>query len=261
MAEAKTAVAHKPVWTDLATSDAAAAREFYGKVFGWDIEVNPDPQYGGYALAKVGGKDVAGIGPKQMDEAPTAWTVYIGTQDAEDTVKKAQAAGGNVIVPTMAVGDQGKMAIIQDPSGAMIGVWQSQNMTGAQLIDKPNSMGWAELNSRGVDKAKPFYAKLFSWGEKKTPPQGENPEYTEFQAGGQSIAGAMEMNPMVPAEVPSYWMVYFNVDNVDKAFKKVTDAGGKEMLAPQAMPGGRFAIVSDPQGASFGLLKMEEPSK
>jgi hypothetical protein len=261
MAEAKTAVAHKPVWTDLATSDAAAAREFYGKVFGWDIEVNPDPQYGGYALAKVGGKDVAGIGPKQMDEAPTAWTVYIGTQDAEDTVKKAQAAGGNVIVPTMAVGDQGKMAIIQDPSGAMIGVWQSQNMTGAQLIDKPNSMGWAELNSRGVDKAKPFYTKLFSWGEKKTPPQGQNPEYTEFQAGGQSIAGAMEMNPMVPAEVPSYWMVYFNVDNVDKAFKKVTDAGGKEMLAPQDMPGGRFAIVSDPQGASFGLLKMEEPSK
>jgi predicted enzyme related to lactoylglutathione lyase len=66
---------------------------------------------------------------------------------------------------------------------------------------------------------------------------------------------------MVPAEVPSYWMVYFNVDNVDKAFKKVTDAGGKEMLAPQDMPGGRFAIVSDPQGASFGLLKMEEPSK
>ena len=261
MAEAKTAVAHKPVWTDLATSDPEAAREFYGKVFGWKVEVNPDPQYGGYALAKVGDKDVAGIGPKQMDEAPTAWTVYIGTHDAEDTVKKAQAAGGNVIVPTMAVGDQGTMAIIQDPSGAMIGVWQSQNMTGAQLIDKPNSMGWAELNSRGVDKAKPFYTKLFNWGEKKTPAQGENPEYTEFQAGGQSIAGAMEMNPMVPAEVPSYWMVYFNVDNVDKAFKKVTDAGGKEMLAPQDMPGGRFAIVSDPQGAAFGLLKMEEPSK
>jgi predicted enzyme related to lactoylglutathione lyase len=261
MAEAKTAVAHKPIWADLATSDAEAAREFYGKVFGWKSEVNPDPQYGGYALAKVDGKDVAGIGPKQMDEAPTAWTVYIGTQDAEDTVKKAQAAGGNVIVPTMAVGDQGKMAIIQDPSGAMIGVWQAQNMTGAQLIDKPNSMGWAELNSRGVDKAKPFYTKLFNWGEKKTPAQGDNPEYTEFQAGGQSIAGAMEMNPMVPAEVPSYWMVYFNVDSVDKAFKKVTDAGGKEMLAPQDMPGGRFAIVSDPQGASFGLLKMEEPSK
>src|SRR3979409_2428381 len=155
MAEAKTAVAHKPVWTDLATSDAEAAREFYGKGFGWKGGVRPDHQYGGYALAKIGGKDVAGIGPKQMDEAPTAWTVYIGTTDAEDTVKKAQAAGGNVIGPTMAVGDQGKMAIIQDPSGAMLGVWQSQNMTGAQLFDKPNTMGWAELNARGVNKAEP----------------------------------------------------------------------------------------------------------
>src|ERR1700704_4797871 len=182
MAEAKTSVAYKPVWVDLSSSDAEAARNYYSKLFGWKIEVNPDPQYGGYALAKVGGKDVAGIGPKQMAEAPTAGTGYIGTADADDTVKKAQAAGGNVIVPTMAVGDQGKMAIIQDPSGAMLGVWQSQNMTGAQLIDKPNSMGWAELNSRGVDKAKPFYTKLFKWGEKKTPAQGENPEYTEFQA-------------------------------------------------------------------------------
>jgi predicted enzyme related to lactoylglutathione lyase len=258
MAETKTAVAHKPVWTDLSTSDPSAARDFYAKLFGWKVEVNPDPQYGGYALAKIGGKDVAGIGPKQMEEAPSAWTVYIGTTDAEDTAKKAQAAGGTVIVPTMDVGDQGKMAIIQDPSGAMIGVWQAQAMTGAQVIDKPNSMGWAELNSRGVGKAKPFYTKLFNWGEKVTPAQGEGQvEYTEFQAGGQSIAGAMEMNPMVPAEVPSYWLVYFNVDNVDQAFKKAKEAGAQEMLAPQDMPGGRFAIVSDPQGAAFGLLKME----
>src|ERR1700694_742110 len=261
MAEAKTAVAHKPVWTDLATSDAEAARNFYGKLFGWKIEVNPDPQYGGYALAKIGDKDVAGIGPKQMEQQPSAWTVYIGTADADDTVKKAQAAGGNVVVPTMAVGDQGKMAIIQDPSGAVIGIWQAQNMSAAELIDKPNTMGWAELNSRGVEKAKPFYTKLFSWGEKKTPAQGESPEYTEFQAGGQSIAGAMEMNSMVPAEVPSYWMVYFNVDNVDKAFDKVIAEGGKEMVSPMDMPGGRFAIVSDPQGAAFGLLKMEASSK
>lgn len=258
MAEAKTAVAHKPIWVDLSTSDASAARDFYAKLFGWKVEVNPDPQYGGYALAKIGGKDVAGIGPKQMAEQPSAWMVYIGTPDVEDTVKKAQAAGGNVIVAPMSVGDQGKMAIIQDPSGGVIGVWQSQAMTGAQVIDQPNTMGWAELNSRGVEKAKPFYKKLFGWTEKKTPPSGDNPEYTEFQIAGKSVAGAMEMNPMVPQEVPSYWMVYFNVDDVDKAFKKTIDAGAKEMLAPQDMPGGRFAIVSDPQGASFGLLKMEQ---
>ncbi|HXC78134.1 MAG TPA: VOC family protein [Candidatus Acidoferrum sp.] len=257
MAEAKTAVAHKPVWTDLTTSDPEGARKFYSAIFGWKVEVNPDPQYGGYALAKAGGKDVAGIGPKQMDQAPTAWTVYIGTPDAAETAKKAEAAGGKIIAPVMAVGDQGHMAIIQDPSGAYLGLWQAGKMQGVQSTGS-NAMGWAELNARGFHTAEPFYKQLFGWGEKKTPAVGENPEYTEFQLHGDSIAGGMEMNPMVPEQVPSHWMVYFNVDNVDKAFDKVIEHGGKEMLSPMDMPGGRFAIVSDPQGAAFGILKMEE---
>src|SRR6266700_5030532 len=82
MAEAKTAVANKPVWVDLSTSDAAGARNFYSNLFGWKIDVNPDPQYGGYALAKQGDVDVAGIGPKQPgDPSPTSWSIYIGTTD------------------------------------------------------------------------------------------------------------------------------------------------------------------------------------
>ena len=120
MAEAKTAVANKPIWVDLSSSDAAGARDFYSKLFGWKIEVNPDPQYGGYAMAKLGGKDVAGIGPKQMAEAPSAWTVYISSPNVADGVKKAEAAGGKVIVAPMEVGPQGAMAIIADPSGAIL---------------------------------------------------------------------------------------------------------------------------------------------
>lgn len=260
MAETRTAVAHKPVWVDLSTSDADAARDFYAKLFGWKVEVNPDPQYGGYALAKIGGKDVAGIGSKQSPEGPTAWMVYIGTADAADTAKKAEAAGGKVIAPPFPVGDQGSMAVIQDPSGAVFGLWQAKQMTGAQLIDKPNTFGWAELNSRGVDKAVPFYKKLFGWGDKKSE-MSEGQPYTEFLLGGESIAGGMEMNPMIPAEVPSYWGVYFNVDDVDKAYKKAIDEGAHEMLGPQDFPGGRFAILSDPQGAQFGLLKVKPTQK
>ena len=257
MADTKTAVASVPIWLDLSSSDAAASREFYGKLFGWHVEVNPDPQYGGYALGKLGGKDVAGIGPKQMAEAPTAWTIYVGTKDADETVKKTKAAGGNVIVEPMQVGPQGRMVIIQDPAGAFIGVWEPGEMKGAGIMNAPNSFGWSELNARGIEKSKDFYKKVFGWSPKKSEMGGQNdlPEYTEFQVGGESIAGGMEMNSMIPAEVPSYWMPYFEVTDVDKSFTKAKDLGASEQVAPQDFPGGRFAIVSDPQGASFGLLK------
>ena len=255
MADTKTAIESKPVWVDLSSTDAAASREYYAKLFGWEVEVSPDPQYGGYAMARIGGKDVAGISPAQTPEGPSAWMVYIGSQDAEETAKKVQAAGGTVVAPPFDVADQGRMAVFQDPAGAFISAWQPVNMAGAQLLGAPNSFGWAELSSRGMDKAIPFYQQVFGWGVKQSEMSGGEP-YSEFQLGGESIAGGMPMNSMVPAEVPSYWLVYFTVEDVDAAYKKAIDTGGQEMLPPQEFPGGRFAIVSDPQGAAFGLLKM-----
>ena len=256
MAEAKTAVANKPAWVDLSTSDAAAAREFYSKLFGWKIEVNPDPQYGGYGMADIGGKRAAGIGPKMSPEAPTAWSIYIGTDDADDLAKKVQAAGGKVIAPPFDVGDQGRMAVFQDPTGAFISAWQARAMNAALATGEPGTFAWAELSSRGVDKAIPFYQKMFGWTPKIQSMGPDQPPYTEFQLGGESVAGGQEMNKMVPAQVPSYWLVYFAVNDVDKSFNTATQAGAKEMVAPMDFPGGRFAILSDPQGAAFGLLKM-----
>jgi uncharacterized protein len=256
MAEAKTAVANKPAWVDLATSDAPAAREFYSKVFGWKIDVNPDPQYGGYGMANVGDKRVAGIAPKMSPDAPTAWSIYIGTDDADDLAKKVQAAGGKVIAPPFDVGDQGRMAVFQDPTGAVISAWQPRAMNASLPTGEANTFGWAELSSRGVDKAIPFYQKVFGWTPKTNEMGPDAPPYTEFQLGGESVAGGQEMQSMVPAQVPSYWLVYFAVDDVDKSFKTATQAGAKEMVAPMDFPGGRFAIISDPQGAAFGLLKM-----
>jgi uncharacterized protein len=255
MADAALAVANKPAWVDLATSDPAGARDFYTKVFGWDIQVNPDPQYGGYGLAKVNGKDVAGIGGTQSPEQPTAWSVYIGSDDLEKLSQKVKDAGGTVVAPAFDIGDQGKMAVFQDPSGAFISGWQATIMGGFQT-QGPNAFSWAELNARGLDKALPFYRKVFGWTSKSTG-NTEQP-YTEFQVDGKSIGGAMEMNPMVPAEMPSYWMAYFGVDDIDRSFKKAIDAGAREMMAPQDYPGGKFAIVSDPQGAFFGLMESHE---
>lgn len=257
MAETTTSVASKPIWLDLSSGDPAGSREYYGKLFGWKVEVNPDPQYGGYALAKLSGKDVAGIGPKQDQSGPSAWMVYIGTKDADDTVKKTTAAGGTVIVEPMQVGPQGRMVVIQDPAGAFLGVWEPGVMKGMEVMNSPSSFDWAELSARGIDETNAFYNKVFGWSTKKSP-MGEMGDYTEFQVDGKSIAGGMEMNPMVPAEVPSYWMPYFCVEDIDKAFQKATDLGGKEMVPPSDYPNGRFAILSDPQGATFGLMTTDK---
>jgi predicted enzyme related to lactoylglutathione lyase len=255
MAQTMADIANKPSWVDISSSDAGASREFYGKLFGWQVEVNADPQYGGYALARLGSKDAAGIGPKMDPNSPTAWNVYIGTEDVEAVAKRVTEAGGTVVMAPFDVGEQGRMSVFRDPTGAFISAWQGTRMGGFQT-DAPNSFGWAELNARGVEKALPFYTSVFGWTT-RTSPMGEGqPPYTEFLIDGESIAGAQEMNSMVPAEVPSYWQVYFAVDDVDAVHRKALELGGRELNPPMDFPGGRFSIVSDPEGASFGLLKM-----
>ena len=109
MAQAMTRTINKPAWVDLASSDAAGSRDFYSKLFGWDVEVNPDPQYGGYALAKIGGHDAAGIGGKMDPSAPTAWSLYIGTDDIDALAGKVTEAGGTVAMAPFDVGDQGEI--------------------------------------------------------------------------------------------------------------------------------------------------------
>lgn len=243
-----------PVWVDLSSPDVAASTTFYTKVLGWEVEVSKDPQYGGYATAHLGQAHVAGIGGKMDPSAPTAWQLYVGTDDAAALGDKVTAAGGTVAVPAFDVGDQGRMTVFQDPTGAFISAWQPITMEGF-TAHGPGAYGWAELNARGLERALPFYEQVFGWAS-RTSPMGEGqPPYTEFLHDDHSLAGAWEMNPAIPAEVPSYWMVYFQVADVDAAYATALAAGAREMVGPTDFPGGRFAIISDPQGATVGLLK------
>ena len=255
---AMTRAAARPAWVELATDDPAAARTFYGELFGWQIEVSPDLQYGGYGMARLaeGDGDVAGITAKMMPEAPTAWSLYLGTDDADALSAAVTTAGGSVIAPPFDVGEMGRMAVFADPTGAVISAWQAGRMRTFRA-GEANTFGWAEVSARGIDRARAFYETVFGWTS-ETAPMGEGqPDYTSFLADGETILGGMEMMPMVPAEVPSYWMPYFNVEDVDGAFERAIGLGATELVGPGYMPGGRFAIVQDPQGASFGLLKLE----
>jgi predicted enzyme related to lactoylglutathione lyase len=257
MTQVATAVINKPAWVDLATTDAGAARDFYSNLFGWSLEVSEDPQYGGYATAKLGDKSVAGIGPRQEgDQGPAVWSLYIGAEDVDVLAKKVQDAGGSVAAAPFDVGDQGRMAVFADPSGAFISGWQAAG-TSQFVAGVPDAYGWAELNARGLERAVAFYETVFGWTHSEQP-FGEGEVYTQFEHDGQPIAGALEMNPQIPSETPSYWLVYFTVDDVDARFQKAVELGGREMVAPQDMPDGRFAIVSDPQGAAFGILSVQQ---
>jgi predicted enzyme related to lactoylglutathione lyase len=243
----------RPSWVDLSSTDAAGSRDFYARLFGWQIEVSPDPQYGGYALCRIDGRDVAGIGPTMNEGQPTAWTVYIGNDDTDALASKVPEAGGSVLMGPMDVGDQGRLLLLQDPAGAVIGVWQRQQMGGFQA-GGANTFGWAELSTPDVDRVTAFYERVFGWSTRQSP-FGEGMTYTEFLEDGASVAGAMQSPPDAP-NMPAYWLAYFYVSDVDEACRRAVDGGAAQMVEPQDFGGGRFAVLTDPQGAAFGLLRM-----
>lgn len=243
----------RAVWIDLGTQDAEGSKAFYGALFGWEFWTNPDPQYGGYTMARLNGKDVAGLMPAMSPEQPTAWTVYFGTDDSEALAGRITAAGGALVYPAMKVGDQGTMTLFTDSVGAFTGAWQPDAMSGFGAAG-PGTFRWAELNARGIDRARTFYRDVFDWTAEEVPMGEGQPPYTRFTLDGTEVAGGMEMMPMVPAEVPSYWGVYFDVADLRATFARALELGATEMVPPMEYPGGSFAILRDPQGGVFSIM-------
>lgn len=244
-------------WVDLASKDLESVKGFYSKLFGWEAQAIPDPQAGGYAFWMLNGKMVGGVGPTMSEQQPaSAWSVYFASEDADATTKKVKEAGGKVINEPMDVMGQGRFAVFQDPTGAYFSIWQRFQGAGLEVNNQPNAYAWAELNTRGIDKARAFYQKIFGWGTKISPMGEGQGDYTEFQVKGNSIAGGTEIQQ--PAQVPPHWLIYFGAADVDASAKKAAQLGGKVMVGPMDFPGGRFAIASDPKGGAFGILKMSQ---
>jgi uncharacterized protein len=245
-------------WVDISSKDVEASKGFYSRLFNWQPQTIPDPQAGGYTFWMLNGKMVGALGPTQSDQQPaSAWAVYFATEDADATATAVKAAGGKVIAEPFDVMDQGRMATFQDPAGAIFSVWQPrEGVKGLELTNQPSAYAWAELHARGIEKARPFYQKVFGWGTKMSPMGEGQPDYTEFQVKGNSIAGGMES--MQPPQVPSHWLVYFASADVDATARKAAELGGKVMAEPQDFPGGRFAVVTDPHGGAFGILRMSQ---
>ncbi|HEY5014983.1 MAG TPA: VOC family protein [Acidimicrobiia bacterium] len=242
-----------PSWVDLGTPDPAKAGAFYAALFGWTIPPGP-PEAGGYAIAELRGRPVAGIGPQQ-NPGPPVWATYVNVDDADAIVGKVTGAGGMVFMPPMDVMDVGRMAFFADPLGAAIGVWQPKLHKGAGIVNEPGTLTWNELMTTDTDAAAKFYAAVFGW-DAVTHGEGAS-AYTEFQVGGRSIAGMMPKPAEMPAEVPPYWGVYFAVADTDATAAQVSELGGTVMMPPRDIEPGRFAIAIDPTGAIFSVITMK----
>lgn len=244
---------HRPVWVENSSKDPVANRAFYATMLGWQLDISDDPQYAGYATATRHGADAAGFGGQPDPNMPSSiWNLYISTPDAQATVAAATAAGGTVVVPPFPIGTMGTSAFLADPSGAVFGLWQAADMSGFQH-QGTNGFGWAELNARDVERAIPFYERVFGWSHRASA-MGEGRTYHEFLDGEDSLVGAMEMPPQVPPQVLSHWLVYFAVADVTETHDAAVAAGAMSVMPRTEFPGGVFAIIADPQGGTFGLI-------
>ncbi len=247
-----------PNWVDIGVPDAQAAADFYGALFGWAAEEGP-AEFGGYRMAMLGDAAVAGIGP-QMAPGPPYWTSYVAVTSVDETVAKAEAAGGSVLAPAMDIGTVGRMAIIADTGGVALGCWQAGDFAGCQRVNEAGTLGWNELLTKDLDAAEAFYGSVFGWtaDRKVDPSQGEEPVYVEWQVDGRSVAGMLPRPDMIPAQVPDHWGVYFIVNDLDAATATVAEHGGSQTMPPMEIDVGRFAGFVDPAGASFNLMQLKD---
>lgn len=246
----------QPSWVDLMTSDQDAAVEFYGKIFGWQTELS-GPEMGNYGMAMKGDSPVAGIGP--MPEGPPfppSWSIYLSVADVDAVVASAAAAGGQVIAPVMDVAGEGqqagRMAIIADPAGAVLGLWEPHEHHGSGIINEPGSFTWHELLSRDPQASVAFLSALFDYTWEQM--DGAPMEYHIAKIAGREAVGVMAVPPDMPAEVPSHWNTYFAVEDTDETVAKAVAAGGSVQSPAFDSPFGRMAVLADPQGASFSII-------
>jgi uncharacterized protein len=251
-------------WVDLATTDVDGATKFYGELLGVEAEAAPgDPEEtGGYGFFTKSGQMVAGFGPTQQEGQPSAWSSYVKVDNADATTEKAKEAGGQVVFgPIDIPNESGRMAVLQDPTGAFISINQQQNHPGAQLVNEPGTWNWNNLMTRDMDAAKDFYGKVFGWSA--THSEGAPDFVWMWQVDGQrwpeGLGGLMEMGSEMPSDVPPYWQVYLMVENADEAIETTKRSGGRLIFGPQAIPSGRIAVLIDPQGAAFSIIEPDLP--
>jgi len=243
-----------PSYVELTSPDQQAAKTFYGPLLGWEFEDVDMGEAGVYVAVSVSGDSVAGISGQMPHLAghPAFWGVYLTVDDVDATAATVEPAGGKVEAGPFDVMELGRMASIQDPSGARVNLWQAGQSIGSVRVNEPGCPIWHELTTPDLPTATQFYADVLGV-EWEAMPMETGDDYTCLMVEGRPVGGAF---PPPMEGIPPHWEVYFNAEDADATAARVRELGGQVLQEPWDVAGvGRLAILRDPQGAVFGLLQ------
>jgi uncharacterized protein len=245
-------------WIELGTTDQNAAKNFYGSLFGWRAADSPIGPDAAYTIFKLEGRDAAAcytLWPEQKAAGvPTQWLLYIAVQDADDAARRAAKLGGKVIRPAFDAAEFGRMAILQDPAGAVFAVWQAKTHTGIGIRDVDGTLCWADLSVPSREGVEQFYRELFGWSIGKEDEASEH-AYWHIRNGEEFIGGIPPGAHRSP-DAPPHWLVYFLVSDCDASAARARETGGNLYLPPMTVEDvGTMAVVADPQGTVFALFQ------
>jgi predicted enzyme related to lactoylglutathione lyase len=241
-------------WVDLATTDAAAARSFYTALFGWETEDTDAGDGSVYTICRVGDDAVCALyemsNGVRRTGAPPCWTSYVTVDRVDDAVARARELGGALISDAFDVLDAGRMAVVEDPLGAAVAVWQPRARIGAERVNDVGCLCMNELATSDVDAARSFYEPLFGWTTERIDTGPGGPVMLAVYNHGNLNATLSE-----DRNGPPHWRPYFTVESTEAAVARARDLGAQLLLEPIAIPDGSIAIALDPHGALFALFE------
>jgi len=263
-----------PCWIDTQQPDRDAALRFYGAVFGWSFENHLQRGDRAYDLATLDGRVVAAIGSGPSDTTAT-WTTYIGVDDVEAAVANVEAAGGTVVAPPLRAGSAGRLALVTDPTGANLALWEPGRRKGVERVNEPGSWNWSLLSTPDPAGAAAFYAEVFSWEtdlDAPGPKLVRLPGYADFleqfdpelrarhAAGGVPEGFSDAVAWILPSRGAAFWAVTFSVADADAAAQAAEQEGGRVVSGPTDTEWTREVVLADPAGATFTASAFRPPS-
>lgn len=245
----------------MATTDQPAAKNFYTSLFGWAVNDFPMGPGQFYSMFSLEGRNTGAaytLDAKNMPGVPPNWTLYIATENADESAAKATAAGGAVLGGPFDVMEFGRMAVLQDPAGATFCVWQPKMHHGLGIQHVEGTLSWADLCTSSPDDAAPFYKAVFGWKLEKG--DKDDSGYIHILNGEHFIGGIPPAHG--ESKTPPHWLIYFQVNDADAAAARAQQLGARVIVPTTTMEGvGRWSIVADPQGAVFALFQPAEHRK